>query len=55
VRRGQKTDLSIDLPSGAATITIVSTRTYVPALVPGTLHRDRRELGVMLLHLEQRR
>jgi hypothetical protein len=57
VRPGAPADLVVSLPggSGAPRVRIESERTFVPASVPQLLQRDQRELGVMLLDVEQRR
>lgn len=53
VRRGEKTDVSLNLPQGVANLTFVSARTFVPARDATTLVYDDRKLGVMLLEVEQ--
>jgi hypothetical protein len=56
VRPGAPADVVVALGAGGATSTIAieSERTFVPADAPELLQHDRRELGVMLLSVEQR-
>jgi len=55
IRPGQPTEATIDLPAGRAMLSIESEKSFVPAKIPNSRNRDRRELGVRLLFVEQRR
>jgi hypothetical protein len=55
VRPGAPADVVVALGRGGpSTIAIESERTFVPADAPELLQHDRRQLGVMLLSVEQR-
>lgn len=54
LRRDSPVDLLIPVAAGKKQIMVRSSRSFVPANVPGSLNRDPRELGAMLLVVEQR-
>ncbi|MFZ2491267.1 MAG: hypothetical protein WA208_07265 [Thermoanaerobaculia bacterium] len=53
IRRADRTTLTVPVSPGGSRLEISTARSFVPASVPGTLSRDRRNLGVMLVEVEQ--